>query len=179
LDVARTQFRSLDVLRGAPLRFLNLGSTSVADIGLLSQFKTLERLTLRGTSVRDFSVLRSLNLKELYLEDTGFSDIRLIEHMTLQRLGLSGSKVTSLNGLNVTKLGVLYMANTRITDIQPLRGAPLTTFHCHRSSISDYSPLRGAPIRDLRMDSPDGHLGFLDSLKELRRLNGTDIRLLR
>lgn len=53
------------------LRELNVSSTGITDISLLSNFSAMEFLSLRGLEISDFSVLKNMpNLKELHFDDT-------------------------------------------------------------------------------------------------------------
>ena len=64
------------------IRALNLWSNNISDISVLSEFPSLEIISLVGNQINDISVFKKLkNVRELYLKDNQINDWNQIENL--------------------------------------------------------------------------------------------------
>ena len=136
--------RSLEAIRGMPLRNLDLTGTGVTSLEPLASMRTLEDLTLNKTAVEDLSPLRGAPLRKLRLAETQVTDIAPLRGMPLVHLELG---------------------HTRVTDLTPLQGMPLKMLECSYTPIADYAPLARLPLEELALQGVRvGDLGFVRQL---------------
>ncbi|MEM7392740.1 MAG: leucine-rich repeat domain-containing protein, partial [Verrucomicrobiota bacterium] len=133
LYISSTKVQSLQALADLPLGFLGASHLEVNDLAPLSGIKTLKKLELANTRMKDL---------------TGLSGLRLEE------LDISRSSVVDLSPLRGMPLKALILNNTEITDLSPLRGMPLEKLEMRPVyDLKDLTPLRGMPLKDLKVNS--------------------------
>jgi tetratricopeptide (TPR) repeat protein len=177
VDLAETSITNLTVLKGMPVKSLNIHNNPVSDLsplkGLplvsldagkcsgvtdLSPLKgmVLTWLDIGMTQVIDLSSLRDMPLKGLNVGNTKVSDLSPLKGMPLKSLSISTDKVTDLSPLEGMPLTYLNMGyNYQMTDLNPLKGAPLTTLHAGYTKVADLSPLKGMPLTTLSVSHTD------------------------
>ena len=64
------------------IKSLNLWNNKISDISILSEFPSLEIISLSTNQVKDISVFKKLkNIRELYLKDNQITDLNQIENL--------------------------------------------------------------------------------------------------
>lgn len=169
---------SLEPVRGLPISVLDItGQQQVRDLGPVRDLP-LTSLTARGTGVRDFSALRGLRLRRLYLgwyevgfelallrsanlevldaPGAGWVDLTGLAGMPVRELRLYGcDKLTDIGALKAMPLEFLTLEAPKpgvrtLTDLSPLAGKALSELSLPwQQGISSLAPLRGAPLRRL------------------------------
>ena len=147
------------------------GNSSIEVINLegIEKFKNLKKLEIESTKITDISVLSSLtNLEELYIYGSyqikdysrstskrNIKDLTTISKLTnLKKLALSGYNISTISSLStLTKLTELDLMDNRIKDIAPIsKLANLQTLHLDFNEISDISILsKLSNLKDLSL----------------------------
>ena len=83
------------------IRALNLWENKLSDISILSEFSSLEIISLSVNQIKDISAFKKLkNVRELYLKDNEISDINQIENLKnskkLEKLLLKHNPITNI-----------------------------------------------------------------------------------
>ena len=83
------------------IRALNLWGNKLSDISILSEFPSLEIISLSINQIKDISAFKKLkNVRELYLKDNEISDINQIENLKnckkLEKLVLKDNPITNI-----------------------------------------------------------------------------------
>jgi len=186
--------KSIEALKGVPLRFLDLGMTSVSDISPVAGMP-LETLILEDTPVADLSPVKGMSLKVLYLQNTKVTDLSVLKGMPIEILNLKSVPVTDLSIVAELPLNTLWIPDTKIDDISPLQGkamvsldiegtavsslaplaemATLKRLNIARTPITDVSPLKGIKLQRITL-TPDTVREGMDVLKDMPSL--TEIR---
>ncbi|MBM4030752.1 MAG: hypothetical protein FJ291_03100 [Planctomycetes bacterium] len=176
LSLQQQPVRSLEPLRGMPLRYLNCAGTHVGDLRALRGMP-LETLFCGGPvnvlagKIADLAPLEGMPLEELMVAVCQVEDIRPLKGLPLARLRLEFLPVrdlTPLRGMRLETLSVRYCR--RIRHLDPLQGMPLTTLDCDSTGVADLGPLKGMRLRSLNC----GSTGVAD----LRALKGMPLRSL-
>ena len=153
----RSGVRSIEPLKGLPLRFLDLGfCESISDLSVVAGMP-LKTLILEGTSVADLSPISGMSLEVLYLQDTPVTDLSVISGMPLRELNLK---------------------NVRVSDAAPFTQLPLSTLWLPGTEVADISPLQLLSLESLDIqDTPVSDLRALAKMTSLKRLNiaGTQV----
>jgi Leucine-rich repeat (LRR) protein len=124
LDLKESSISSLEVLRGAPISKLHVGSTAVADL----------------------SPLRGMPLKELHAHDTKIADLRPLAGMPLEYLHLGSTPVKDISPLRGLPLHTLWLDGcTGLSDISPLAEAKRLTTLFLPSTAQNIGFLRSFP----------------------------------
>lgn len=189
-NLLRSGARTVDALKGLPLRGLDLGFTHVSDLSPLSGMKLtmlvlestpvsdisvlkgmpLEILKLQNTKVEDFSVIAGMPLEQFNVLNLPFSDLSLLKDMPLNTLWLTGSNVTDLSGLPVGTLVSLDIENTEISTLDSLaRQTTLRRLNIANTPVSDVSPLKDLRLERLIL-SPDRIRTGMESLRTMTSL---------
>jgi Leucine-rich repeat (LRR) protein len=189
-NLCQSGIRSIEGLKGLPLRGLDLGFTHVTDLSPLAGMKLkvldlenvpvsdisvingmpLESLKMQNTKVTDFSALQGLELKELNLLNLPFSDLSLVTAMPLESFWLSGTQIKDLTGLPVRRLASLDIQRTEVTSLDPLA----TVFSLRRLNIADTPIADLTPLKDLQLEritlSPERIRTGMDALRAMTSL---------
>lgn len=167
-NLFRSGVRSIEALKGVPLRGLDLGFTQVTDLSPLQGMKletlVLENvpisdisvvkgmpmriLKLQNTKVTDFSVLQGLPLEQLNLLNLPFSDLALLQDMPLQILWLTGTQITDLTGVPSRRLVSLDIERTAVNSLDSL--ATISTLR--RLNIAGTQVTDVTPLHNLRLE---------------------------
>ena len=133
--------RSVEPLRGLPLRFLDLGFCEhLTDISPLVGMP-LKTLILEGTGVKDLSPLVGMPLEVLHLQDIPATDFSVISDLPLKELNLKGLPVDDVSPLASLRLKTLWLPQTQVTDISPLRDMALESLDVEDTPVADLSSL--------------------------------------
>ncbi|MGE0377450.1 MAG: leucine-rich repeat domain-containing protein [Planctomycetaceae bacterium] len=129
-------------------------------------------MDLRGTGVKDISVLKGLPLRELYLEQNPITDITALAGMPLDKLYLDDTKVTDLTPLTGMKLTELNLSRAPVSDLAPLTDVEFGTLWIPETQVSDLTPLAGKLFVSLDLRAtPVSDLSPLAGNTSLRRLH--------
>ena len=135
------------VVEKGELIALDLSPADLTYFSFLKSMKTLGVLDLRGTSIRNLSILRGLPLTALGCEDTGISDLKPLEGMKLEKLYLNNTKVEDLLPLSGMPLKLLNLFGTAVEDLSPLSNVKtLQRFHVAESGVADLTPTRNLEL---------------------------------
>ncbi len=189
-NLFRSGLRSVEPLKGLPLRGLDLGFTYVSDLTPLAGMP-LESLILENTPVADLSPLKGMPLKVLKIQNTKvtdfsflegmqlthfnvlnvpYSDLNALRGMPLNTLWLTGSKVTDLSPLSGTKLVSLDVAETEVSDLAPVGSiSSLKRINIAKSSVSDLSPLASLSLERIVL-SPERIRVGMDAIRNMKSL---------
>jgi internalin A len=119
----------------------------LVDINPLERMKSLERLSLKGTSVSDVGPLASIGgLVALDIGFTDVSDLRPLENLKgLEGLYAASTAVQDLNPLSrIKSLNRLHLKDTKVQDISPISAlVELDYLDVSRSNAVDLVPLSG------------------------------------
>ncbi len=159
LFLSGTKISDLSPLPGLPLRELYLDACpGVADLTLLAQIPTLEKLTVpvqaaNINALRKLPALQLLGVQRngatLQPATTAAAFWKLRDaNPWIARLRDSGIKTKALRSLDDGTFA-LDLNNTPITDLTLLKGAPIGELTLSDTAVSDLSPLRGMPLRSL------------------------------
>jgi hypothetical protein len=164
--------KSLEPLRGAPLRTLWLaGIPSLDDdaLAVVSSLTHLKSLGLEHTKITDLFPLRGLPLELLNLTGTPVYDITPLQGMKLNTLRLERTRVRDLSPLAGMPLEWFDATGIPADDYSPLAGAPLEACFLHSTPIRDLSFLKGSPIKKLSLIGCNEARGYavLEGLKSL------------
>lgn len=189
-SLIRSGVKSIEPLRGLPLRGLDLGFTDVSDLSPLDGMKLttlvlentqvadisvlkgmpLKTLKLQNTKVTDLSVLAGMPLTELNLYNVPFSDLSLLNGMPLKTLWLRGTKVTDLAGLEAHKLVSLDLEDTSVASLEPLsQMTSLKRLSIARTGVTDVSPLKDLALERIVL-SPEKITTGMDVLRSMKSL---------
>ncbi|MFN0052474.1 MAG: protein kinase domain-containing protein [Planctomycetales bacterium] len=162
--------KSLDFLRGAPLKELSLsGCDNVAGLAQFSEFKSLEYLilpqVLYSATEEDYAALERLRdhagLKRLdffavsesprvpvmFVADFWAQWNQLGWIRELRRMQIEKVKLRFLTD----RTWELRMDETSIRDLSVLRGAQIANLHISGTQVSNLSPLVGMPLYSLQL----------------------------
>lgn len=124
LALCNEKIDDLSPLAGLPLRELYLSDNMISDFSILSEFRELEILCIRGNSASDLSAssfcssLEQLNIAQMQLNNVDF-----LADMNVKYLDMSGSQIKSENLMPVSqmpKLEDLYLGDVNEPEIQAL-----------------------------------------------------------
>ena len=189
-NLFRSGLRSVEPLKGLPLRALDLGFTYVSDLTPLIGMP-LENLVLENTNVSDLSPLKGMPLKVLKMQNTkvtdfdflkdmklthfnvlnlAFSDLEMLRDMPLNTLWLTGSSVTDLTALSGSQLVSLDIERTEITNLEPLATvSSLKRLNIASTPVTDLSPLAGLSLERIVM-SPERIRAGIDAIRNMKSL---------
>ena len=133
----------------AQLEQLKLSDCGTADMGLLQQLGSLQRLTVKRTDIVQAGDigklyrLKQLSLLSCTIDDWTFlSDLSELELLSLADCG--GPDTVSFTA-DMPKLAVLVLEDTPISDLSLLTGKKLTFLSLYGCPVADYTPLQGLP----------------------------------
>ncbi|MDG1896083.1 MAG: hypothetical protein P8J37_14365 [Fuerstiella sp.] len=139
-ELFQSGVKSIEALRGLPLRSIDLGMTDVTDITPLAGMP-LERVILENTTVEDISALEGMQLEVLYLQNTNITDLSVLKGMPLRELNLLSVPVNDLTTIATLPLQTLWISKTEVTDISPLKGKSLVSLDVEGTAVSDIAAL--------------------------------------
>lgn len=140
INLFRSGVRSIEPLKGLPLRGLDLGLTSVSDLSPLEGMK-LETLILENVPVSDISVLKGMPLKVLKMQKTKVTDFSVLQGMELEQLNLLNLPFSDLSLLKGMPLNTLWLTATQVTDLSDLPTGRLVSLDIERTAVSNLYPL--------------------------------------
>lgn len=181
LDAVYTGVTRLEGLENLfALRDLMLNGNPVSDLTPLRKLKTnLALLSLNYTSVKDFTVLKELNLKGLAIEGNELSEISFLGDLTsLQGLNISHNQISNLQILNsLPYLDSLMAGYNQINDFRPLSFMHgliyLNLSGSKMSNLNDLASLTNLTLLDLSLTGLTGlsDISALANLHDLTTLN--------
>lgn len=158
--------RSVEALRGVPLRYLDLSMTDVSDLSPLAGMPLTE-LLIEQTPVSDISVLKGMSLEGLKLQDTRVTDLSPIYGMKLKELNLKGIPVSDLAPLADMPLQTLWVPDTNVVDLTPISQIKLVSLDVQDTQVSTLQPI--AEMSTLkRLNIANTPIDDLTPLKDLK-----------
>lgn len=165
-NLFRSGIRSVEALKGVPLRSVDLGFTQVTDLSPLKEMK-LQMLILESTPVSDVSIIRGMPLKILKLQNTKVTDFSPIVGLPLEQLNLLNLPFSDLTLLRDMPLEILWLAGTQVTDLAGLPTARLVSLDLERTAVSGIDSL--ATVSSLRrLNIAQTQVSDVTPLKDLR-----------
>ena len=166
-NLFRSGLRSVEPLRGLPLRGLDLGFTYISDLTPLTGMP-LESLVLENTNVADLSALRGMPLKILKIQNTKVTDFSFLEGMQLTHFNVLNLPFSDLDALRKMPLNTLWLTGSKVQDLAALSGSRIVSLDLERTEVADLAPLAtmsslkrlniaNTPVMDLR---PLAHLSL-------------------
>ena len=165
-ELYQSGIRSIEPLRGLPLRFLDLGMTDVSDLSPLAGMP-LRELILESTPVSDLRVLEGMRLEVLKLQHTAVTDLSVLRGMPLRQLNLLGIPVADLSEFADMPLTTLWVPMTRISSLEPLAGMKLVSLDIQQTAVADLQPLSDMTTLK-RLNMADTEVRDLRPLKKLQ-----------
>lgn len=183
--------RDLSVLRGMPLRELNLEGANVHDISPLEGMPLvklsltrcpfdslhpireakLERLSIAGSQVSDLTPLRGMPLKWLEISSTKAWSLEPLAELPLEHLMMSSAPVADLAAIASRPIEHLDIRGTKVTDLRPLVKMPLRFLAVNDCKVDSLATLAVLPIEVLGINvTSPMDLSVLDSMPALREL---------
>ncbi|MBL9117629.1 MAG: protein kinase [Verrucomicrobiaceae bacterium] len=127
VGVTSSSFQDCSVFKGAPIRALQLGNTSVSDLSPLSGLP-LQQLHVYNTPVTDLSPLRGMALTTLHMSGTQVTDLSPLRGMPLSLVRLHNcAKITDVSPLADAKELTTLTLPPHAVGIEFLRGFPRLT----------------------------------------------------
>ena len=158
------------------LQKLGLHRTGLTNLGLLSEMKNIESITLiDNDALPDIQTLSAMTwLKELHIENVPYTDLHAIANMTqLERLTISNTNVKSIGFLSgLTQLKYLYLhRNNNLINLPSLSACSrLEELYLSCDKFEDLSGLDGlASVTKATLLAPNT-VSFLPSFTALRHL---------
>ncbi|MEJ7592796.1 MAG: hypothetical protein WKF77_14705 [Planctomycetaceae bacterium] len=139
-NLFRSGLRSVEPLKGLPLRGLDLGFTYVSDLSPLSGMP-LESLVLENTSVADLSPLKGMPLKVLKIQNTKVTDFSFLDGMRLTHFNVLNLPFSDLHAVRDMPLNTLWLTGSKVTDLTALSGSRIVSLDIERTEVSDLSSL--------------------------------------
>ncbi len=141
-ELFQSGVKSIEALRGLPLRSVDLGMTEVSDISALEGMP-LERVILENTPVEDINALEGMQLEVLYLQNTKVKDLSVLKGMPLRELNLLSVPVDDLTSIASLPLQTLWIPRTQVTDLSPLKGKSLVSLDVEATKVASIDALAG------------------------------------
>lgn len=172
IDLEGNPVADISPLTGAPIERMSLSNTQVADLSPLADMP-LQVLDLTKSKVTDLSPLAGVKtLTQLFAEETGVADLSPLKDLPLATLYLIKSPVADLSPLAGKEMQELNLCETAVTDLSGLQGTKLGILWLRKTKVVDLSPLKGSSLVSLDVqDSQVADLSPLAEIKTLERLN--------
>ena len=166
--------KSIEPLKGLPLRSLDLGMCEVSDLSPLKGMP-LTSLILENTPVDDISVVKGMQLEVLYLQNTNVTDLSAILDMPIRELNLMNVPVSDLSAVANLPLQTLWVPGTKVTDISALKGKPMVSLDFQGTAVDSIAALEGmATLERLNISqTPVKDVSPLKGLTRLQRITLT------
>ena len=139
-NLFRSGIRSVEPLKGLPLRRIDLGFTYVSDLSPLTGMP-LESLVLENTNVADLSMLQGMPLKVLKIQNTKVTDFGFLDGMKLTYFNVLNLPFNDLNALRDMPLNTLWLTGSKVTDLAALSGCRIVSLDVERTEVGDLAPL--------------------------------------
>ena len=134
--------KSIEPLKGLPLRFLDLGMTEVTDLSPIAGMP-LKTLILENTTVDDISVVDGMQLEVVHLQNTKVTDLSALAGMPIRELNLMSVPIDNLEAVADLPLQTLWIPQTKVKDISALNGKPMVSLDIEGTEVADISALSG------------------------------------
>jgi len=165
------------VVEEGELIALDLSAADLADFSFLRAMTTLSILDMRGTSIRDLSMLLGLPLTVLGCEETGISDLSPLKGMKLEKLYLNNTKVEDLKPLTGMPLELLELIGTAVEDLKPIaKTKTLRRLHIAESGVTVLTPIRDLELTRLVFTPRDIEKG-LEIVRNMKSIQEIGIKL--
>ncbi len=139
-NLFRSGLRSVEPLKGLPLRVLDLGFTYVSDLSPLIGMP-LESLVIENTIVSDLSPLKGMPLKVLKIQNTKVTDFGFLEGMKLTHFNVLNLPFSDLDAVRDMPLNTLWLTGSKVNDLSALSGSGIVSLDIERTEVSDLAPL--------------------------------------
>ena len=191
--LANSGVKTLEPLRGQPLKHINLNQTEIVDLSPLAGMP-LEEVLIGETEISDISPLKgapikgfeashskvadltafegNMQLTHLYLESALVSDISPLKSCPLQVLWLRGCPVEDLSILQGKSLEQLNLCDTPLQNLDTVKTMQLGTLWMRNTNVKNLAPLADHELVSLDVEgSAVSDLKPLANMSSLKRLN--------
>lgn len=169
IDLGFTKVTDLSPLKGMKLESLVLEDTPVSDISVIEEMP-LKILMLQNTRVTDFSALKKLYLKDLNLLNLPFADTSLLAHMPLESLWLDGTQIEGLASIPARNMISLNVSRTAVSDLSPVSTmSSLRRLNIAQTRVTDVTPLKGLRLERIVL-TPETIRTGMEVLREMESL---------
>lgn len=141
-ELFQSGIKTIEPLKGLPLRFLDLGMTEVTDLSPIKGMP-LKTLILENTTIDDISVVKGMQLEILQLQNTKVADLSPIAGMPIRQLNLLSVPIDDLTAVAELPLQSLWVPRTGIKDIKPLKGKMMVSLDIQATEVDSLEPLAG------------------------------------
>ena len=141
-ELFQSGVKSIEALRGLPLRVLDLGMTDVTDLSPIEGMD-LKTLILENTAIDSLDSIKGMQLEVLKIQNTKITDLSLIEGMPIRELNLLAIPVDDLTTVATLPLETLWIPQTNVTDISPLKGKPMLSLDIQGTKVDSIEALTG------------------------------------
>lgn len=174
LHIERGNIRTLEFLKGMPLRTLVVQTTNALDLKPL-QGMPLEILRFNSPAITDYSPLEGMKLKDFQSWNSRARDFGVLAGMPLESVAMGGCNLTSIEFLKECplqyvhlsgnpaladfsplagkKIGELWIASTAVTNLDFVRDMPLKALNLDNTAVADLTPAKGAPLQRLFLNA--------------------------
>ena len=174
LHIERGNIRTLEFLKGMPLRTLVVQTTNALDLKPL-QGMPLEILRFNSPAITDYSPLEGMKLKDFQSWNSRARDFGALAGMPLESVAMGGCSLTSIEFLKECplqyvhlsgnpeladfsplagkKIGELWIASTAVTNLDFVRDMPLKALNLDNTAVTDLTPAKGAPLQRLFLNA--------------------------
>lgn len=172
-ELFQSGIKSIDALKGLPLRFLDLGMTEVTDLSPIKGMP-LKTLILENTTVDDISAVEGMQLEILQLQNTNVTDLSPIVGMPIRELNLLAVPIENLNSVAKLPLQTLWVPQTQVKDISPLKGKPMVSLDIQGTQVDSLQALEGM-VTLKRLNIADTNIADVSPLRgmQLQRITLT------
>lgn len=165
-ELFQSGVKSIEALRGLPLRVLDLGMTEVTDLSPIEGMD-LKTLILENTAIDSLDSIKGMQLEVLKIQNTKITDLSMIEGMPIRELNLLAIPIDDLTTVATLPLETLWVPQTNITDISPLQGKPMVSLDIQGTKVDSIQALTGmTTLKRLNIsDTPVTDLTPLQGIK--------------
>lgn len=152
LALLKGNVTSLEFLKGIPLEFFHLKTTSAIDLKPLEGMP-LKTLRLRTPALTDISPLKGMKLREFTIWQSRVRDFAVLEGMPLESVLIEDHGLTSVDFLAQAPLTHLNVVrNDALADFSPLKGKQISDLNILRTSATDLEFIRDMPLKRINIE---------------------------
>lgn len=172
LDLSQTRITDLSPLAGMDLENIGMAETEVADLSPLAGMP-LKFIDATRSQVADISPLKgTLNLTHAYFVEAKVRDITPLASSPLKVLWLNACPVEDLSPLENKQLEELNLCDTPLQDLKTIKTMTLGTLWMRNTKVQDLSPIANHKLVSLDIQgSAVNNLEPLKAMDSLKRLN--------
>jgi serine/threonine protein kinase len=152
LGLLKGNVTSLEFLKGIPLEFFHLKTTSAIDLKPLVGMP-LKVLRLRTPALTDLTPLKGMQLRDFTLWQGRVGDFSVLAGMPLEAVSIETHNLTSIDFLADAPLTrVSLVRNQALADFTPLQGKKITDLNIYGTGATDLEFARGMPLKKVNIE---------------------------